>query len=110
MEDLKKERQLILEKNNIPNNYLDIEYECSKCNDTGYTAEGKRCSCFTNGCATWKNVCSSVPRSLDAPAALRAAPFVRMLKRHPHRRRFDDDVQEHGAMYWQTLNGMNHSV
>ncbi len=46
VEDLKKERQLIYEKNNIPKNYLDIEYECPKCNDTGYRPDGKRCTCF----------------------------------------------------------------
>ncbi len=46
VEDLKKERQLIYEESNIPNNYLDMEYECPKCSDTGYTPDGKRCSCF----------------------------------------------------------------
>lgn len=46
VEELKKERKLIFETNNIPINYLDIEYECIKCSDTGYTPDGKRCSCF----------------------------------------------------------------
>lgn len=46
VEELKKERQLIFEKYNITKNYLDIEYECPKCSDTGYTPDGKRCSCF----------------------------------------------------------------
>lgn len=46
VEDLKKERQLIYEKNNISETYLEVEYECEKCNDTGYTNDGKRCSCF----------------------------------------------------------------
>ena len=46
IEDLKKERQLIYEKNKISRDYLDIEYECQKCSDTGYSPDGKRCSCF----------------------------------------------------------------
>ena len=46
IEELKKERQSIFEKNNIPEDYLEIEYECKKCSDTGYTTDGKRCSCF----------------------------------------------------------------
>ncbi|HHZ02061.1 MAG TPA: ATP-binding protein [Tissierellia bacterium] len=46
IENLKKERQLIYEKNNIPKDYLSIKYECLNCEDTGYTSDGKRCSCF----------------------------------------------------------------
>lgn len=46
IEILKKQRQEIYRKNNIKGNYLDPQYECSKCSDTGYTADGKRCSCF----------------------------------------------------------------
>jgi len=43
---LKREKEALYKKNNIPDNYLDIEYECKKCMDTGYTQDGKRCSCF----------------------------------------------------------------
>lgn len=46
VEELKKERWLIFKTYNIPNNYLDIEYECSKCSDTGYISDGKKCTCF----------------------------------------------------------------
>lgn len=46
LENFKNERKLIYQKNNIPENYLEIQYECPKCNDTGYAADGKRCSCF----------------------------------------------------------------
>lgn len=46
IDELKKERQSIYEKNKIPENYLEIEYECLKCSDMGYTPDGKRCSCF----------------------------------------------------------------
>ena len=46
IEELKRERETIYKKNNIPKDYLEIEYECTKCGDTGYTNDGKRCSCF----------------------------------------------------------------
>ncbi|MDW5299395.1 MAG: ATP-binding protein [Sedimentibacter sp.] len=46
IEYLKKQRKEIYEQYNIADNYLEIEYECDKCNDTGYTPDGKKCSCF----------------------------------------------------------------
>src|SRR5690554_5126261 len=46
IDSLKKHKAFIYEKNNIPENYLEIEYECKKCNDTGYLIDGKKCSCL----------------------------------------------------------------
>lgn len=46
IEKLKKQRQEIFKKNNIPDNYLEPRYQCQKCSDTGYMADGKRCSCL----------------------------------------------------------------
>jgi DNA replication protein DnaC len=46
IDDLKRERQAIYRQNKIPDNYLDLECECKKCRDTGYTPDGKRCTCF----------------------------------------------------------------
>jgi DNA replication protein DnaC len=46
IDQLKKRRSEIYVKNNIPEDYLQIKYECSKCSDTGYTEDGKRCSCL----------------------------------------------------------------
>lgn len=34
-----------LKKNGYPENYLEMEYTCPECDDTGYS-NGKRCSCF----------------------------------------------------------------
>lgn len=48
VENLKKERELIYKENNIPKNYLEVEYECPKCNDSGYTPNGDKCTCFNN--------------------------------------------------------------
>lgn len=46
LENLKTKRKNVFETNNIPENYLDIKYECFKCKDTGYLEDGKKCSCL----------------------------------------------------------------
>lgn len=46
IDELKKQRQEIYKKNNIPENYLEPVHECKKCSDTGYTPDGKKCSCL----------------------------------------------------------------
>ncbi len=46
LENLKIEKKEMLMKYKIPENFLDQDYECKKCNDTGYTIDGKRCRCF----------------------------------------------------------------
>lgn len=46
IEELKNKRKDIYEKNNIPLNYLKVQYECDKCSDTGYLPDGKKCSCL----------------------------------------------------------------
>lgn len=42
---LQVERKAILEKNGYPENYLDINYFCKKCNDRGFI-DGKMCECM----------------------------------------------------------------
>lgn len=46
IEKLKMEKAYLLTENNIPLDYLDIKYECSKCKDTGYLSNGEKCSCL----------------------------------------------------------------
>lgn len=46
LERLEKERDVLLEKYNIPKNFKEYEYECALCSDTGYTPDGKKCVCF----------------------------------------------------------------
>lgn len=47
---LKAEKEKILKKNNIPNNFLEPYYECSICKDTGYiqveNSASSLCSCL----------------------------------------------------------------
>lgn len=46
IEKLKREKAILLTENNIPLEYLNINYTCNKCQDTGYLNNGKKCSCF----------------------------------------------------------------
>lgn len=46
MEKLKMERAVLLTENNINVEYLDINYECNVCEDTGYLSNGERCNCL----------------------------------------------------------------
>ena len=43
--DLQMERSEILASNGYPVDYLELKYQCSKCQDTGYIGS-KRCKCF----------------------------------------------------------------
>lgn len=43
---LKEEKQNLIKENNIDADYENYKYECENCNDTGYTEDGKKCSCL----------------------------------------------------------------
>ena len=45
MERLAEERAVTLTDNGFAMDYTDIRYKCSKCNDTGITDLGERCTC-----------------------------------------------------------------
>ncbi|SHH72496.1 DNA replication protein DnaC [Caloranaerobacter azorensis DSM 13643] len=46
LEELKREKAILLTENNIPLEYMNINYECNKCKDTGFLEDGSKCSCF----------------------------------------------------------------
>lgn len=43
--ELKTEKLEILRSNRIPENFLELSYNCTKCHDTGFI-DGKECTCF----------------------------------------------------------------
>ncbi len=47
MEELADDRAIILTENNYEIGYTEVHYKCDKCNDTGLTDMGERCSCIT---------------------------------------------------------------
>ena len=44
--ELTNMKNSLLEKYSIPKDYKEQRFECVKCEDTGYTPDGKRCKCF----------------------------------------------------------------
>ena len=46
IENLSKEREMLLTENNVPIDYMDIKPRCRICGDTGITKEGSRCRCY----------------------------------------------------------------
>lgn len=46
IEELTREKAYLMTETNYPTDYMDIKYECEKCEDTGYLRSGNRCSCL----------------------------------------------------------------
>lgn len=46
MEKLKREKAILMTENNIPLEYLDINYTCNICKDTGFLKSGAKCNCL----------------------------------------------------------------
>ena len=58
---LEEERAVLLTENNFKEDYTDIKYSCSQCNDTGVTEEGIKCSCTKQRIGeaeTWQSLSS----------------------------------------------------
>jgi len=65
IDEFKKEKKELYKKYNIPENFLEYDYECKKCNDTGYTADGKRCKCFNKQVINYLYKMSNIVHMLD---------------------------------------------
>ena len=46
MEKLKMKKAVLLTENNISMDYLDLVYECDRCEDRGFLSNGKKCNCL----------------------------------------------------------------
>jgi len=46
LDQLKQERAILLTENNIPMQYLDENFTCNECKDTGFISNGRKCRCF----------------------------------------------------------------
>ncbi len=46
IESLKKEKHFLLQDKRLPQNFLEIQHNCTKCADTGFLKTGRKCSCF----------------------------------------------------------------
>lgn len=46
LDKLKQQKAILLTENNIPLEYLEEQYDCKKCHDSGFLTNGEKCSCF----------------------------------------------------------------
>ena len=46
LDQLKSEKVVLMTDHGIPIDYLETQYACEKCKDTGFTEDQKRCKCF----------------------------------------------------------------
>lgn len=46
IEKLKMEKAYLMTECNIPADYMDLKYQCTKCEDKGYLNSGEQCSCL----------------------------------------------------------------
>ncbi|MDR7857354.1 ATP-binding protein [Tissierella sp.] len=46
IEKLKMEKAYLMTESNIPADYMDINYDCTNCKDTGYLESGQQCNCL----------------------------------------------------------------
>lgn len=46
MDRLKQEKAILLTENNFPLHYMELNYQCSSCKDTGFLPDGEKCGCF----------------------------------------------------------------
>ncbi|MBF8982316.1 ATP-binding protein [Lutibacter sp. B2] len=46
MDHLKQEKAFLLTENNIPLDFLELNYQCKTCKDTGFLGTGKKCNCY----------------------------------------------------------------
>ena len=45
--DLGGEKAFLLTENNLPYDYLEMQYDCKYCKDTGVLNNGERCRCYS---------------------------------------------------------------
>lgn len=64
-------REAILKKLNLPLNYLDEIYSCSKCRDTGFDGDGHRCECLK------KMIAENIGVNSNLTSAMRKQTFGR---------------------------------
>ena len=64
-DDLKKEKEYILKKYNLSEEYFLPRYECKICNDTGYLQSGEKCNCFKQQLINEAYKMSNISRMLE---------------------------------------------
>lgn len=62
---LMDEKQVLLDKWNVPKGYLEIQYECDLCKDRGFLPNGKKCNCLKQAILNESYKMSNLSRMLE---------------------------------------------
>jgi len=62
---LNVEKVVLLTEHNVPKEYLEINYECARCKDTGFTESGDRCNCFNQKLISASYKMSNIEKMLE---------------------------------------------
>lgn len=65
LDALRGEKAVLLTDQGIPPHYLDLEYKCNKCKDTGFLEDNSRCSCFKQKLISKAYEMSGIEQQLD---------------------------------------------
>ena len=65
LDALRGEKAVLLTDRGIPPHYLDLEYKCKKCKDTGFLEDNSRCSCFKQKLISKAYEMSGIEQQLD---------------------------------------------
>lgn len=63
--ELKEQKDELLKKYNVPNGYLEIQYECNICKDRGFLSNSKKCNCLKQAIINEAYKMSNLSRMLD---------------------------------------------
>lgn len=66
MEGLKNRKKEILNQYSVPEWYLDVQYNCSHCNDRGFLKNGTKCNCLKQKIINEAYKMSNLSRMLDS--------------------------------------------
>lgn len=65
IESLKMEKAFLMTESNIPADYMDIKYDCTICQDTGYLSNGSQCNCLKQALVSRAYKMSNVENVLE---------------------------------------------
>ncbi|AOY75341.1 ATP-binding protein [Clostridium formicaceticum] len=65
LEKLKQEKAILLTENNIPLEYLQDQFHCKHCKDTGFLTSGDKCTCFKQQLINYTYAMSNLTKVLE---------------------------------------------
>lgn len=65
LDALKLEKARLMVNNDIPANYLELQFKCGKCKDTGFLETNERCTCFNQKLISLAYQMSNIEKQME---------------------------------------------